>query len=178
MLFDHGAVLVACIVQDEGDGQACVLGGKFVEQLADLHGGDVGVIANCGQFFVDGVQSAQHIEALAAGRRWDEQARKAPDKAQKGRQYKVRRIDEKNRAQAGDSLLQLRHQFLFQEILLNLRVCLGRDGSHLPWFHANLFEEFSNLGRFALNAGQPFDLRGRVRDSRWRILQKKFFRVP
>ena len=129
------------------------------------------------QFFGEGIQSAQHIEALAAGRGFDEYPGKAPDNAQERRQYKMRRIDEENSALTGDGLLQLGHQFLFKEFLLDLRVRFGGDGSHLPWFHANLFEEFSNLGRFALNAGQGFDLLCCVGDSCWRILQKKSFKV-
>ena len=90
----------------------------------------------------------------------------------------MRCVHKENGVLAGDGLFQLGLQFLLQEFPLDIWVCLGRNGSHFSWLHANMFEEISNLGRFAIDPGQLGNLRRGVRDSRWRILQKKSFTVP
>ena len=66
---------------------------------------------------------------------------------------------------------------LCQEFALDLRVCLGRKGRHLARLQAYALEELSNLAGLALNTRQLFNLRCRVGARRWRILQKKFFKV-
>ena len=92
----HGAFLIAGIVQHQRDRHAEVEVSQLMQQLADTLGGDVGVIGHRNEFVRDRIQGAQDIEALASGRRLDEHPHQRPEKAQKGRQDEMGRIDKED----------------------------------------------------------------------------------
>jgi len=58
---------------------------QLVQQLADLHRGNVAVIRHRDQFVRNSIECAQDIEALPAARSLNEHPHQRPEKAQKGR---------------------------------------------------------------------------------------------
>ena len=110
------AVLVARVVQHDGDGIVRVQGPQFVEQVADGLGGDVSLVDDVNQLTSDGIERSQHVEALTAGGGLDEGAAEAPDHGQERAIDKVRRVHEVDLALAGLGLIQHGIQAVFLKV--------------------------------------------------------------
>ena len=95
-VFDYRhTVLVLGIVHHQGNGDFQRQCGDLSQQLTDTFSIDVGIVGDRDQFQCQGIDRAQHVEALATCRRLDEQACERPQKTEERGKDKMRGIYKK-----------------------------------------------------------------------------------
>lgn len=92
------AALIACVVEDQGDGRLEMERTEFSEQLANGFGIDVRVVRHGDHFKVERINRAQHVKALTTARCFNPDAGETPQATQKSAKHKVRRIHKKHGA--------------------------------------------------------------------------------
>jgi hypothetical protein len=108
LLHHEPTALRARIIHHHGDRSAQTQGSELVEPFAHAAGIDVAVIGHGNQLMGDGMQCCQDIEALPSARGTHQHASETPQPPQVGSQDEMGRIDKKEGALTGFSLLQPR----------------------------------------------------------------------
>src|SRR5207245_9476834 len=88
----ESALLIARIVENDRDRQGRMRPRQQPQQLAHRLGGHVRQVLYRQDLFGCGMQGRQHIQALAAARRFDKHTRETPDQGQKGCIHEMRGI--------------------------------------------------------------------------------------
>ena len=72
---DYGALLIGCVVHDQGHWKAEILVGNALQQLADAVRADVGMVCDRDEFMGDRVQCTEDVEAWSPGGSFHEKTR-------------------------------------------------------------------------------------------------------
>lgn len=110
---DHAALLITRIVEDERNRNGQSQSHDPTQQLANAVSVDVSVVRNHDKFMRQGVQCAQHVEALPPCGGANKQTRKAPQNPQIRRQNKMRGVYKKDRAVSRFRFCKARFQLFF-----------------------------------------------------------------
>lgn len=141
----HSAVLIASVVENQGDWSLQSQRGDLAQQVAHRvrrHGPGGG---DADQFVGHGVPGSQHAVALATGRTANEQPTQAPEATQERALHKVRGIDKEEVPLTGAGCGELRFQLLIEEFRLSGRMLLDgflrwqRDGCRTTPLQAQSF---------------------------------------
>lgn len=96
--FNEPATLIARVVENQRDRHFEMKRFEFSQQLTNAFGIDVRIVRHGDHLQVNWIDGAQHIEALAAARRFDPDAGETPQETQKCAEHEVGRIHKKHGA--------------------------------------------------------------------------------